>query len=264
MNNLSQIETVLKFLQCPECRQGQLTDEPSATALRCEQCGQRYPIQKGIPDLLSEQDRPLAKKAFGKLSAKSYDVFGARNAFRKLYRWRFEDEFDEYTCAVEVQPFDIVVDVGCGSGNYTLQFAKKVSKGVAIGIDLSMAMLELLVEHAQNMGLKNVVVIRANAENLPFKAGSLGKMFNGCLHHLFPNIKPGLDETHRCLGQDGILFGSTFFASQSALFKMAQEMSAWMLSARAVVPSILEQESQKAGFRQITIHPGGVGQFFFW
>jgi len=46
---------------------------------------------------------------------------------------------------------DIYKSVGCRSGNYNLQFAQNVSTGVAIYVDLSRAMLKLLVGHAQIM-----------------------------------------------------------------------------------------------------------------
>ncbi len=263
MDALNHFETVLELLQCPECRQGRLDFEQPEAMLRCEHCGKCYHVQHGILDLLREQDRPLVNKAFGKLYTKSYDLFAARRAFRNLNQSRFDDEFVEYTRSVKLQPSEIVVDVGCGTGNYTLQFARKLNDGIAIGVDLSIAMLELLTQHAQTIGVKNIVAIRANAENLPFKDGGLGKVFNGCLHHLFPNIQPSLEETHRCLGQDGVFFGKTIFAAQPVLLKLIQRMSALALSARPVIPSVLEQDLERVGFRNITINPGGSGQFFF-
>lgn len=124
-------------------------------------------------------------------------------------------------------------------------------------------MLELFVQHAQREGIRNVVAIRANAENLPFKDGSLNKVFNGCLHHLFPKIQPSLTETWRCLEQKGVFFGSTFFAAQSALLKTIQQFSALALSACPVVPDTLAQELEKVGFRNVVLHPGQIGAFFF-
>lgn len=257
------LDQILERLQCPECRSGSLTAGQNGSVLVCERCGKPYPVKDGILDLLTEHDRPLAKRAFGRLSAKSYDIFAARSVFRKLYRWRFEDEFAEYTRSVELSASDILCDVGCGTGNYTLQFAKRLSAGAAIGVDLSWAMLELFVRHAHREGLQNVIAIRANAENLPFKDGSLGKVFNGCLHHLFPKIQTGIAETYRCLEQNGVFFGSTFFAAQSALFKGLQQFSALALAAHPVVAETLAQELETARFRDVTVRPGQIGQFFF-
>ncbi|MEM3459970.1 MAG: methyltransferase domain-containing protein [Candidatus Micrarchaeaceae archaeon] len=259
----NRFDLILELLQCPECRLGELTVEQDESILRCKHCRKQYQVKDGILDLLNEQDVPLAKTAFGKLAAKSYDVFAARSAFRKLYRWQFEDEFAEYTSSIEFMSSDILCDVGCGTGNYTLQFARQLNAGVAIGVDISWAMLELLVQHAQSKGITNVVAIRANAENLPLKDGSLCKVFNGCLHHLFPRIQSSVAETYRCLEQGGVFFGSTFFTTQSALFGMIQQFSAFALAARPVVPEVLEQELGKVGFRNVVIRPGRIGQFFF-
>jgi ubiquinone/menaquinone biosynthesis C-methylase UbiE len=258
-----QLNMILPFLRCPDCREGEFTVEHAGTSLRCEHCGKRYQIRNGILDLLAEQDAPLANKAFGRLSAKSYDVFAARSVFRKLYRWKFEDEFDEYTRPVELLSSDIICDVGCGTGNYTLQFARKLGNGIAIGVDISWAMLELLVQHAYANRIENVVAVRANAENLPFKDESLCKIFNGCLHHLFPNIQPSLGETFRCLGQGNVFFGSTFFAAKSHLLSVVQQIAASAMSARPVVVEVLERRLNDIGFRNVKVSPGQVAQFFF-
>ncbi len=263
MDTLTCIEKVLELLQCPECQQGHLTFEQPNSVLRCEHCGKSYPVRHGILDLLREQDQPLAEKAFGKRYARMYDVFYARRTFHNLNRSRFDDEFIEYTSGVQFQPAEMVVDVGCGTGNYTLPFTRKLSDGIAIGVDLSIAMLELLTQHAQNMGVQNLVAIRANAEHLPFQDGSLTRVFNGCLHHLAPNIRPSLAEAYRCLAQGGVLFGKTIFATDPVLLKMVQQMSTLALSARPILPAWFAQELESVGFRNISIHPGGRDQFFF-
>ncbi len=263
MDMLNPIETVLELLQCPECRQGRLDFKKPEARLTCERCGKGYPVQHGILDLLREQDRPLLHKAFGKLYTKTYDLFYARHTFRNLNQSRFDDEFVEYTRGVNLQPSEIVVDVGCGTGNYTFQFARKLNDGIAIGVDLSIEMLELLTQHAQNLGVKNVVAIRANAASLPFKDGSLSKVFNGCLHHLFPNIQPSLEESRRCLAQDGVFFGKTIFAVEPVLLKIAEQISALAMSASPIIPSVLEQDLERMGFRNITIKRRGSGQLFF-
>ncbi len=262
-DTLTWIEKVLEFLQCPECRQGRLTCEQPDAVLRCEHCGKGYPVHHGILDLLREQDQPLAEKAFGKRYARAYDRFYARRTFRNLNQSRFDNEFIEYTSGVQWQPAEVVVDVGCGTGNYTLQFAGQLSDGIAIGVDLSIAMLELLTQHTQNLGVENIIAIRANAEHLPFQNGSLGKVFNGCLHHLAPNIQPSLAEAQRCLGQGGVFFGKTIFAAKPVLLKMIQRMGTRALSARPIIPSVLMRELESVGFRNISIHPGGRDQFFF-
>jgi len=263
MSKHAAIESISELLQCPACRQGQIVVEQAGALLRCTDCDRRYSIRSGILDLLRDQDRPLANKAFGKLAAWSYDRFAARSAFRKLYRWRFEDEFEEYTRIVELRPSDVVLDVGCGTGNYTLPFAAKLTAGVAIGLDLSTAMLELLLRHAQAQGVQNVVAIRANAEALPFRDGCLPRVFNGCLHHVFPHIRPSLAEAYRCLEPGGVLFGSTFFATRPLSHRIMPWASALALRSRPVVAARLERELAGVGFQDVMVNPGRFGQFFF-
>jgi SAM-dependent methyltransferase len=263
MYTLSNIGRVLELLQCPECRQGRLAFAESEAALKCEHCGEHFQVQRGILDLLRKEDRPLANKAYGPLYTRWYDFGYARRTFRKLGQGQFLNEFIEFTRPMKLQSTDIVVDVGCGTGNYTLPFAAQVSTVIAIGIDLSVPMLQLLTQHAQTLGVKNIIAIRANAENLPFRAGALGKVFNGCLHNLFPNIQPCLEETYRCLGPGGGFFGKTLFTAQPVLPKTIQQMMARAMSARSTRPDLFEQELVSVGFRDVWINPGKSVPYYF-
>jgi ubiquinone/menaquinone biosynthesis C-methylase UbiE len=201
--------------------------------------------------------------AFGKWSAWSYDTFAARGATRRFYRWQFEDEVREYTQSLDLHADDLVVDAGCGTGNYTLALAKTTARGCAIGIDISTAMLTLLQQHAEREGPTNVVLLLASVENLPFRTSSIPKIFNGCLHHLFPRIAPTLSEAQRCLTNHGVFVGSTFFETRRALLRIVQKPAALSLVARPVKADVLERGLYEAGLRQVTVDAGDLKRFFF-
>ena len=67
---------------------------------------------------------------------------------------------------VELKPGEIILDVGCGTGNHLLLFGAKGMK--TIGIDLSLSMLRLA---QKKLGQPNVLCL-GKAEALPFKEKS--------------------------------------------------------------------------------------------
>lgn len=85
------------------------------------------------------------------------------------------------------------LELGCGTGEYTLRLAKTGSKIIAIDISL------LLIQQAkQKVKSSNVNFIIADAENLPFKDNTFTAVVgNAVLHHL--NLPNALSETKRVL-----------------------------------------------------------------
>ncbi len=250
-------ERLCALLRCPNCYHPHL--EADGSGFICPNCASIYLIKDGIVRLLAERDRSLAGGAFSPLAARSYDLFAARGGARKLYGRDFTKEFEDYTRAFELQPDDIVVDVGCGTGNYTLEFARRVPGGLAIGIDLSEAMLRLFVGHARS--LDNAIAIQASAENLPFKDAAIPKMFNGCLHHLAPRLAPCLEEARRCVSH--ILRGSTIFAVRSPVLRPLLRLALASIAARPVEADELAAAMSSAGFDRVTVEPAGIERFFF-
>jgi SAM-dependent methyltransferase len=70
--------------------------------------------------------------------------------------------------AAEIGAADRVLDVGCGNGQTTRLAAGQASRGLALGIDLSTAMLERARQDAADDGLSNVHFERGDAQVHPF------------------------------------------------------------------------------------------------
>jgi ubiquinone/menaquinone biosynthesis C-methylase UbiE len=93
-----------------------------------------------------------------------------------------------------------VLDVGCGQG---IDVARYASAGArTTGIDLTPRHVELTNAHLGAMSLE-AEVLRADAESLPFSAGSFDRLSsNGVLHHT-PDMPAALREAHRVLRRGG-------------------------------------------------------------
>jgi len=251
---------LMPLLRCPQCRHPSLRED--STGLVCPDCGAAYPMHNGILSLLAPEDRKRAARAFGRFAARMYDLTAARGGFRRFVAGDIGAEVRRFTQPLRLNADDLIADVGCGTGNYTLEFARQVHRGLAIGIDLSAAMLELFAEHTRAAQCGNVVAIQASAENLPFREGCLSKMFNGCLHHLAPRLLPTLEEARRTLRDGAIFYSLMNVEAKSWLMRWLQRFSMGRTARPVSIPA-LRADMQRAGFAEIRIEDAGLARFYF-
>ena len=101
-------------------------------------------------------------------------------------------------------PGDVVLDVACGPGNFTREFARGVGDGgLAVGIDASQTMLARGVAELEAAGLANLALIRGDATRLPFQDGVFDGLCCFAALHLFADPFAALDEMRRVLGPGG-------------------------------------------------------------
>jgi SAM-dependent methyltransferase len=70
--------------------------------------------------------------------------------------------------ALPLTPGARLLDVGCGAGQVTREAARAASRGSALGVDQSTAMLDIARRKAREEGLTNVTFERADAQVYPF------------------------------------------------------------------------------------------------
>jgi ubiquinone/menaquinone biosynthesis C-methylase UbiE len=101
-------------------------------------------------------------------------------------------------------PGDVVLDVACGPGNFSREFAKAVGdEGLVVGIDASRTMLSRGVADLRSAGLPNLALVRGDATRLPFRDASFDGVCCFAALHLFADPFAGLDEMRRVLGPGG-------------------------------------------------------------
>jgi SAM-dependent methyltransferase len=99
---------------------------------------------------------------------------------------------------------DTVLDVACGPGNFTREFAKAVGPdGLAVGIDASRTMLERGAEELRRSGTANLTLVRGNSTALPFRDASFDASCCFAALHLFDDPFAALDEMRRVLKPGG-------------------------------------------------------------
>ena len=106
--------------------------------------------------------------------------------------------------AVGVQPYDHILDIGCGTGQTTRQAARTAHAGSALGVDVSAPAIERARQLAHAEGLRNVTFEHANAqvhrfppERFDLAISRFGTMFFDDPVAAFANIKRALRPASR-------------------------------------------------------------------
>ena len=99
---------------------------------------------------------------------------------------------------------DRVLDVACGPGNFTREFAKAVGPdGLAAGLDASPTMLARGAADNARARAQNVALIRGDAGAMPFEAATFDCACCFAALHLFADPFAALDEMRRVLAPGG-------------------------------------------------------------
>jgi ubiquinone/menaquinone biosynthesis C-methylase UbiE len=96
-----------------------------------------------------------------------------------------------------------LIDLGCGTGYYTIPTSHIVKNGLIYAIDIQTEMLETLHKKLNKFSIKNIHVIRSELHNLPIKGASLDiALLINALHELHDR-QSFLEEICRILKDNG-------------------------------------------------------------
>jgi ubiquinone/menaquinone biosynthesis C-methylase UbiE len=185
---------------------------PDGSGLRCPVTGCTFSYHKGVLNMLSaDQDTTFTQDFLDtSVTAWAYDRFRGWIT-RALNSPDFPVEFAHTQRVLQVRAGDTILDLACGHGNFTVEWAKRVGpEGPVIGLDLSPAMLARAAHHVRRWGLDNVLLIRGDAHHLPFADGCLSKVNCSGGFHQFPDLPQALREIARVSAEGAILAASTF------------------------------------------------------
>ena len=182
------------------------------SGLRCPAAGRVYPCRGGMLDLL-EGGLTLTttqKSLDTPFTAWAYDRF--RGALTRMLNVPdFPVEVALTQQSLQAQAGDTLLDLACGPGNFTIEWAKRVGPdGLVIGLDISAPMLARAAHHVHRWGLDNVLLIRGDAHHLPLADDRLEKINCSGGFHQFPDLSQALREIARVSAPGAVLTASTF------------------------------------------------------
>lgn len=170
----------LSYLVCPSCSSAlsiaevtaQVGPSIEAGRLRCEACGQDYPVVRHVPRFV-----PLENYASGfglewtRHARTQYDSYSGASISEQRF-------FDETGWARDLTG-ETVLEVGSGSGRFTEQAAS--TGAMVVSLDYSYA---VEVNYASNGHRDNVLIVQGDLYHMPVRQGYFDKLFCfGVLQH---------------------------------------------------------------------------------
>jgi ubiquinone/menaquinone biosynthesis C-methylase UbiE len=158
-------------------------------------------------------------------------------------------------------PGDLVLDVACGPGNFTREFASAVGDdGLAVGIDASKTMLARGVAALEDTSPGNLALIRGDATALPFRESVLDGVCCFAALHLFSDPFDALNEMRRVLRPGGRIAIMTSVRRQVTLppLKPLIERASGM---RVFESDEIVRALQERGFENVRQRLAGLVQF---
>lgn len=154
----------------------------------------------------------------------------------------------------QVQPGQVVLDLGSGAGLDLLLAARKVGpKGRAIGIDMTPEMIERARANIAEAGITNAEVRQGFIEDLPVESGTVDWVISNCVINLSPEKPRVFAEIARVLKPGGRMLVSDI---------MVKDLPQWVRENKALYSScisgsISEEEYltglEKAGMSNVEV-----------
>jgi 2-polyprenyl-3-methyl-5-hydroxy-6-metoxy-1,4-benzoquinol methylase len=161
------------------------------------------------------------------------------------------------TSLANLNPGDVVLDLGSGAGIDVLLSARRVGPtGKAYGLDMTDEMLALANENKRKAGAENVEFLRGEIENIPLPDNSVDVIISNCVINLSADKDRVLREAFRVLKPGGRLAVSDVVTRGEVDAQIRQNILLWV----GCVAGALEENEYRgklvsAGFEQVEIEP---------
>ncbi len=157
---------------------------------------------------------------------------------------------------------DAVLDVACGSGGFTRDFARAVAPtGLAVGLDASPTMLARAARDTPDGRWGDVAYVRGDAEAMPFRDGAFDAACVFLALHLMRDPFAVLDELARVLAPGGRVAIMTTLQLRSAPLRALLAAGGRSSGQRIFERDEITRALTARGFGELHVRRTGVLQF---
>lgn len=154
---------------------------------------------------------------------------------------------DKVIAAMQLEPGDVVADIGSGSGYFTRRLARAVLPGgVVYGVDIQPEMNAILAANCEKEGITNVEIILGDGDDPKLPKESIDWMLLVDVYHEFQQPEPMLAKMREALKPDGriALLEYRLLGDTAQHIKVSHRMS---------IEQVM-MEWEPAGFELVTRH----------
>lgn len=208
------------ILRCPTCGDaGRLSLD--GRALRCEQCGERYPLYPGYVDLMPRSTLFEHTSHYVSEEETFAEALDYRSVGPPLLAAGVRQRVLQRM--LQLNPADQVLDCGCGNAKFTLWNRDAV--GLIVGLDPASLFADAAVER--------VNLVQADARRAPFASRSFDKAFSiDVFEHLtIEDLRAVLRELHRLLRPGGrvLIYSNTREPSRlQGIVELWRRLGRWL------------------------------------
>jgi SAM-dependent methyltransferase len=215
--------------------------EPESTGL-----GQDLMLTNAVPAIYERWWRPM-------LGRVAKGVFGPG----------WEEEKRIARLLLGLVPGDGVLDVACGTGPFTRDFARTVGpEGLVVGIDVSETMLSRAVSDTQAAGLSDrVAFVRGDASELPFRDRSFDAVCCFAAIHLFADPYRALDRMTAVLDRGGRIAIFTSALGRTAPMRAFERLVQMRSGMKMFEQDELLKALEERGYVEVRQRVAGFTQF---
>jgi arsenite methyltransferase len=161
------------------------------------------------------------------------------------------------TALAELNPGEIVLDLGSGGGIDVLLSAKRVGPtGKAYGLDMTDEMLALANENKTKAGVANVEFLKGEIEHIPLPDNSVDIIISNCVINLSADKDQVLREAFRVLKPGGRFAVSDVITHGLIAPEIRQSLLLWIgCVAGALDENEYRNKLGSAGFGEIDVEP---------
>ncbi|MGA9802784.1 MAG: arsenite methyltransferase [Terriglobales bacterium] len=164
------------------------------------------------------------------------------------------------TALANLNPGEVVLDLGSGGGIDVLLSAKRVAPtGKAYGLDMTDEMLALANQNKRRAGVQNVEFLKGEIENIPLPDESVDVIISNCVINLSADKDRVLREAFRVLKPGGRLAVSDVVTRGEMPAEIRKSVLLWVgCVAGALEENEYRRKLASAGFENIELEPTRV------
>ena len=229
--------TLTDLLICPNCGHGQFKVEPGQ--IECLACRSEYARDQGMLRLT----QPYSTGGWAQwvmtttLYTTLYESFMRPRLTQMVTTRTMEEEYALAATLLELSPASRLLDVACGTGNFTRFFARRIDAslgpgdsperlGPVVGLDISEPMLEMASFYAAQESLhQRVAFVLADAARMPFRQGAFDRLHCAGALYLMEDVAEVLRNFAYVLEPGGVCVVTTYVPGQGRFRRWVTRVS---------------------------------------